>query len=1754
MDTRLPVSGKRVADKRSRGDRLRRRRRHGMAMIAVVAVLVLLTIVATPFLLTQRDSAARGERYLYEARATMEAESLFEMVRSHLTVSLEHLERSQLDRLGAGARAEATDEGRLRATPSSDTLAEFQLPEEVLARFNRVSAKNQRIWDVEVVDQQARFNLNNCSYPVLANILGRTRLVEALSVDDENRMLVDDASQFPEENGLVRIGNEVIKYETRMGNELVGLERGYKSNEPANGSVGEWEAGDIVIDEAAFQLAIRPFRADPQRFVRYTNVYQAREIASLGMTALQAADFDKLRRYTTVWNGNIVGDGWVNPQLVRNNLSANDATQLYVRMKNVAYFGIGTVVRITDGVNDDYGIVTKVRGANEVLIAGEIRHDYEADNTRIYGLARSPINVNTADVDILKHVFWGLRLRGKSTDVNENTASELAYFLKNWIAPMSDEFGPERAQPEQGVYRDWEDLIEALEAANEQGMINDDELNAIVRNALNANDSRLAFSTVPFVFRSFDTYEVRATASILGMGGRELARRELRRVFEASTSRSGTFVIESQDDFLRQLIKSRDGKYWTSFPDNINARYDGQNIPASELFAFRQQGRFPSRDRSPAVGDMKLLPGATRYVGRTDRFFHFDSEDIPDGLELEENPFFLVATDTYSTSEAQLDIVEVDDVPLLQGDVELGVQTFSGQFWYRPRWTRDGTDRVLFDYSQGDEFHNYVRIAYDGRRDMLVLSVADATEERSQVEVFYDFAFTEWEADQWYHFAFSVNGGAPGLNELFIDGEKVGVASHITRLSQSVPPTGDIQQLLVDDASSFPEAGTLLVHGTNGMELIEYDGLNDNGFNVVRRKARSIDTSADDSEPRAHSAGDIVELYGFAGPLFTDARPGGATLQGQIGPQRVYRLHYATETEENWQSILTGGAPAAVDGDILVLPDPADPSLLIPLAAGLGNPANPQLPIQGITLSEWDTGDTTASIIDDIGSEGTRGIGMIVSRQATVEIGGTAVAQTEIGPGSVSPQDEPQAAQIGGAELVVYTVTGTGEIQLDERNVDLNHVGSTPGDNGFGRFHITYNYRDEGEPGSYRSDDDETDGSFTAFIPIAILAEGDGESYLNPVDEETQLGNVNNRFAYLQIDGEWIRYDSVDTETVAGFVAFYRDQALDDVANLFGVGGTLETFDPSGDDFSGPSGAQFDVPTNDAVAPAQSVNTGDSLPASPTANNSTPYLPPPENIRTQQILDALDFRGYVDTQANIDQRIANTDPAEHDTGAVVNAAFLLVPGNDVTTFGPEADAARGAFPGFNDLITLRDADFRTEQFRAQWGYRGWVAPTQPLTQTWRRERPQDGFLLDLRQYDSRAFVRALKFPSGELPDAELTSTSERATIGGTDDGFIPLAPATIDEVVFWEQQRPGSDRPSYALLGEVPEASTGTGVGGGAVQPPEFDGIDEEASEIVVHMPYFDSGAQALFSEGLPIDDRLFAEDGGCIVINDELIYYEEFDPQTGEFLGCQRGVMGTQPQPHSFGSRVAPIHAFPFSRLVSDADETSAEFQLQDARDFPDDGYLRIADQGEIVGYTELQGNSLSGPLGRIDPTTERDESDRDARVGGALFRGRYGTEPVAYRAGDLVMGMPFRHYDRFAERADHPEQAYVQLSWRKEGAIWKRITWDEQPIENADVLALVRFSGGPAWDTSDRIIRVGQEPMPNDDRRKYIYEIADPKAENLLNIEADRVEVRIHVRFAQGAYDRFADVAPNAWKETPWIKKVVVEYVAPPTVLSQE
>ncbi len=319
MTTKLPSNENSVT--RNRPRRPVRRDERGIALISVIAVLVLLAMVATPFLLTMRDSAARGEKFLYGQRADAEAEALFETVRSQLVGGLEHVERRKLDAKATAGTGAATDSD---ATPDCDTPDEFAMPQSVLDRFNRANSKEHRVWSADVVDAQTLFNLNNCSYPVLANILGRTEVASPATSDKLSITLTHVPDSFPKTDGVVRIGSECVHYKTIVGNDLVNCERGYLQANACNGPAHDLVAGEVVIPESCFQIATRPFRLRAPAWVRYTHVDQARTISDLGVAPLPPEDFERIRPYVTAWNGNAVGDGWCNPQTVKNAISAHE--------------------------------------------------------------------------------------------------------------------------------------------------------------------------------------------------------------------------------------------------------------------------------------------------------------------------------------------------------------------------------------------------------------------------------------------------------------------------------------------------------------------------------------------------------------------------------------------------------------------------------------------------------------------------------------------------------------------------------------------------------------------------------------------------------------------------------------------------------------------------------------------------------------------------------------------------------------------------------------------------------------------------------------------------------------------------------------------------------------------------------------------------------------------------------------------------------------------------------------------------------------------------------------------------------------------------------------------------------------------------------------------------------------------------------------------------------------------------------------
>ncbi len=383
----------------------RRTKEQGMALLAVVAVLIALVLIATPFALQMQSAADRSRNLLYTEQADQESQNLFALATLWLLNGVDEVERQN----------SAKEAETIFNTPDYDTLEEFQIPLDVIAQFNENSAVG-RIWDIRIEDEQAKINVNSAPYTVLANLLGVTTLAEELEEGDTNVRL-SDSSMFPPDGGVIRVGAELIRYERAEGGRLYGVDRGYKAGEPWNSSEQTWKKGEIVVNAAAFEIATFQIRSGKGQAQPFKNIWDIKRISELGTAALAPDVFEQAAEYFTCWSGREVAGGWSNAQTIRSTLpsSSEGGEGDYVIVDNPNYFGIGTLVRITDGTRYDYGVVIDNNG-RKITLGSRVENDYEIGDARIESMARHPVNINTASDEVLMACLMNVRLRLRGND------------------------------------------------------------------------------------------------------------------------------------------------------------------------------------------------------------------------------------------------------------------------------------------------------------------------------------------------------------------------------------------------------------------------------------------------------------------------------------------------------------------------------------------------------------------------------------------------------------------------------------------------------------------------------------------------------------------------------------------------------------------------------------------------------------------------------------------------------------------------------------------------------------------------------------------------------------------------------------------------------------------------------------------------------------------------------------------------------------------------------------------------------------------------------------------------------------------------------------------------------------------------------------------------------------------------------------------------------------------------------------------
>jgi hypothetical protein len=1101
---------------------LRPNRERGIALLAVVAVLVLLAIIATPFLVTMRDGAQRGKALLASSEAEIEASNIL----NDAVVQLGATDA------GVETYARAQSLKTQPATPEYDTLAEFQVNPTVGAGLDSDSG---RLWGVSVEDESAKINVNSAPFTLLGHFLGITLLADGLDADSREIAISSDGG-LPVERGIVRLGDEVVLYQKRDGTVLRGCQRGYMSDRPGNGPARKHGKGDIVVNEVAFQIAAYPILArrgkfdgaEKTEFAPYANLYELRRISDLNVAALSAEQWDRMADSLTVSSRGVVGQTFGDPQSLREPVKAGqDGHKAHLKIENALRYGIGTIVRVSDATHTDYGVVFGVGGGAYVDVVPALQHDYEVGVTRVESLIRQPVNINTASEQVLTamHAFLCRQL---STPIAPDVAGAIA---KRLILERNKE-REDKLPPGIISLKEYRDILHTMA---KEGTITPADESACEINALNPLDTastRLAVGSVPVDVRSGGIFTVTARAVVLDRSGREAGRRDFRRVVDVSPQGTTVYEIGGQAD-LDEVLRATNAKWFTTYPVNLGFEERGGAMPPSRYTPFFIQGNWPSTDRTDPSASLRLAASRLSYGPAGANFpepTHYDNAKYTEGQYMDKGD------ETLGTSAGTVAIAG-----------EAGMEAFSAALWFKPYW---GGRRTAFVLDSGmEEWEDRVALFYDGEKAEMVFRVKDTSTQQVAAEVRYPFDKSSWEDDRWYHLHVSASGSRPDQLSMIIDGVKRGSPSLLTWTTEAVDTSTNVTSLRVEDAASFPERGSLLLRGPNGVEVMEYDGRSSNAFTVTRRFARMnrADVVDDSSKTmvRSFPSGTTVQLYGYSIPVTSIIPEGGGELATALGRFNVLVLNSKDTNLAKWPNPQTGGGAGGSGG------------------GGTGAPA---------VATGWRTdGDTlTLNLQRDVsGWNGKSGI------EASAAFGG----EGGRGYALLVCTDDPLPSftatpyeRLGGTEVVAYLVSG-GNIVLTRGVQPPPNIGGVKNkyyidrSGGERPFIPKHTYGETNDPlaawikqkqldpdGRLYLDDAIPDvGIISMLVPISVeVSSADANTFLQAGTQR----DFTPRSLYAQIntlDGaEWIKYDSVVLNTqVSSNVLLVRDRTADRLAALF---------------------------------------------------------------------------------------------------------------------------------------------------------------------------------------------------------------------------------------------------------------------------------------------------------------------------------------------------------------------------------------------------------------------------------------------------------------------------------------------------------------------------------------------------------------------------------------------------------------------------
>lgn len=1447
---------------------------------------------------------------------------------------------------------------------------------------------------------------------------------------------------------------------------------------------------------------------------------------------------ERVRPYVTT-HATPEGEAWSDPQTVNYDVEFRPyAFTTELRVHDTRRFKAGWIVKIQPRLMNagdaprlpEYRMCTSVRGFR-VNVFPQLDFDYEANEVEVSCRQPRPINVNTASREVLTAVMTGLQSRaGQRQRATGGQAP-------NFVTPEQARAVAAALVANQTPLTTFDELRNLLLQVRQAGGIDDHDLDAIFRNAIDPADPLLTRGTIPFCFRSGDVYSLDVTGIQNDEAGNELARYSFREVVRVAPPRPLVWHIDSQADFTDRLYVLGNRTYRQR---ERNLGYPGTMpwLPLPGRFSSLTQTwpvhlgpwdagplRYPSRSHAPGEGELRPLMAREPDLpaGSTDEPSWGNlgtSGPQPGGL----------APHSPSRWDDRVDGEDLSTIALQGGEVptrwlrtenQTGWETLGSGLirgWFRlDTITPQGTKSFLFDGGQADT-RERISLYLDGPTRM-VLEVFDGSldqletgGQKRSVQLVYDRPPNRpFQAGSWYHVAAFFRGAERGDLALAVDGVFVGQETHGTRLSAPMDRYGF--SLEVEDASGFPPSGLVRVGGgrwvnspspndrgihgsgldaSHRCEVLRYSSIQGNTLILADRQPLPPSTSlfdATDLEQRSggrsltnlprecrrplRGSGHRVRFRALIINPRGQRRPGASSFQALGYPHDV-----GTQVVPYGYSSWLKNEPAAAS------------------ATGM----------QGVSTSNY--------------QENLR-VGGATLRQPLPSNTPYTVAWREVPP--VPGGGLPIVIQAGDTEIPAFWLEDyASETPTPITTNDPNVIPTLKG--GWPPLGII-------RMGSERIFYDGIDPVGGRFLNCVRGVEGTtatAHALFAPIVLESIVVSDTSDYPRRSTFTEPRVYVSLTTG-IPGQGGTTEWLSVMDCANPAYTARGLWLIPPK-DDLNQLPPFRFrslleQMWRNNQI---RGLNPGlrTQVPPVPQPPNPVPptYQPPlyapysgsliKELLKREEPSVATNLRlGRQVTPLETGSRRAKgtsrppNPMTGHSAGTRLCPTFVIRPDDGHHRGNPFSILPDSCEVGLGDVVTITDDSNAPEERRVAHSAFSVRVPANLQAIARQLGLPDGdqglGWLVSFDDFVSRPFTgaanaRLLKWPVGNLHRKPNLVFGRARDPSGPND-VVGDAPGTLPGRVDDFAVEQLVDRDRQTLLTDLPLSLEAHTASLGPVP-----------------------GGFRSWQRG-----RIFRSDGEILAVTDAS------QTQGGSELSLARGVMNSTAAPISRETTLWrmtwPPHA------IASGGFGGSRRNLIPVRQIDPSNRFRSAEQGG--GYLRAEPNRQNQAVNVHSYIRYR--GGRNAYFDRPIDRWGRGTFSGAFRAGEdapqgniLLTDLPFRHHDRYRPRTSSVQGVFLQVSKEIPGGFVERVTWDAaRPTNFAQVLVAVRVDGVPNWDAP---------PVPRGESRQRgrLYLFDDPRAPNRIDIPATRVEVRVYLTFGARAFDE------DGWKDGAVLGGLRVHY----------